>query len=128
MMHRLLPTNYAENRLGARDERVEPAEEATRCAGGHVRRTSARAERCNTVSEPVELELAGKTVRVTSPDKVFFTKRGETKLDLIDYYTAVAEPMMAVVGGRPALCNGSPMGLQGRAFGRNECPKERLTG
>jgi hypothetical protein len=47
MMHRLLPTNYAENRLGARDERVEPAEEATRCAGGHVRRTSARAERCN---------------------------------------------------------------------------------
>ena len=73
--------------------------------------------------EPVELELAGKTVRVTSPDKVFFSKRGETKLDLIDYYTAVAEPMMGVVGGRPALMQRFPDGASGKSFWQKRVPK-----
>ena len=38
-------------RVGARDERAEPTEEATSWIGSHVRRTSARAERINTVRE-----------------------------------------------------------------------------
>ena len=75
------------------------------------------------VPEALELELAGKTVRVTSPDKVFFTKRGETKLDLIDYYIAVAEPMMGVVGGRPALMQRFPDGASGKSFWQKRVPK-----
>ena len=75
------------------------------------------------VPEAIELELAGKTVRVTSPDKVFFTKRGETKLDLIDYYIAVAEPMMSVVGGRPALMQRFPDGASGKSFWQKRVPK-----
>ena len=40
------------------------------------------------------LELAGREVRITSPDKVLFRERGETKLDLVHYYDAVDEPLM----------------------------------
>lgn len=75
------------------------------------------------MTEAVELELAGKVVRVTSPDKVFFTKRGETKLDLIDYYVAVAEPMMGVIGGRPALMQRFPDGASGKSFWQKRVPK-----
>ncbi len=42
-------------------------------------------------------------VAITHPDKVFFPTRGETKLDLVRYYEAVAEPLMATLGGRPVL-------------------------
>ena len=38
------------------------------------------------VSDPVEISVAGRTVSITSPDKVFFTTRGDTKLDLVKYY------------------------------------------
>ena len=33
-------------------------------------------------SDPVELEVSGRTVTITSPDKVFFGERGDTKLDV----------------------------------------------
>ena len=55
-------------------------------------------------SDDVEiLDLDGHEVRVTSPGKVFFTKRGETKLDLVRYYLRVAAPLLATMGGRPTL-------------------------
>ena len=44
------------------------------------------------------LEVAGRDLTVTSPDKVFFAERGETKLDLVRYYLAVAEPLMRAAG------------------------------
>ena len=39
--------------------------------------------------DPVDLEVAGRTVAISSPDKVMFPERGETKLDLARYYVAV---------------------------------------
>ena len=36
------------------------------------------------------LELDGREVRLTSPGKVLFAERGETKRDLVDYYLRVA--------------------------------------
>ena len=38
------------------------------------------------VADEQTLEIAGRRVAVTSPDKVFFSERGETKLDLVRYY------------------------------------------
>ena len=49
----------------------------------------------------IELEVAGRRVEISSPDKVFFPERGETKLDLIRYYMSVEEPLMRALGGRP---------------------------
>jgi DNA ligase D len=73
--------------------------------------------------EPIELELAGKLVRITSPDKVFFSKRGETKLDLVEYYRAVEGPLMAAMGGRPTLMQRFPDGASGKSFFQKRVPK-----
>ena len=37
------------------------------------------------------MEIAGREVVITNPDKVFFPRAGYTKLDLAKYYAAVAE-------------------------------------
>lgn len=73
--------------------------------------------------EAIELEIDGHSVRITNPDKVFFSKRGETKLDLIEFYLAVGGAMMPVVGGRPALLQRFPDGASGKSFFQKRVPK-----
>lgn len=73
--------------------------------------------------ESVTIELAGREVTISSPDKVFFTKRGETKLDLVRYYEAVAEPLLATMGGRPTLMQRFPDGASGKSFFQKRVPK-----
>src|SRR5581483_6600822 len=67
-------------------------------------------------AEETVLELDGRQVRITSPQKVFFPERGETKLDLVRYYEAVREPLMATMGGRPVLLQRFPEGAGGSSF------------
>jgi len=67
-------------------------------------------------AEEAVLELDGREVRITSPHKVFFPERGETKLDLVRYYEAVREPLMATMGGRPVLLQRFPEGAGGSSF------------
>jgi len=62
------------------------------------------------------LEIAGHPVRITSPGRVLFPDNGETKLDLARYYLAVAEPLMAAMGGRPVLLQRFPGGATGPSF------------
>ena len=47
------------------------------------------------------LEIEGREVVITNPDKVFFPRTGHTKLDLVNYYLAVADGA-AARRGRPA--------------------------
>ncbi len=68
------------------------------------------------------IELAGREVKISSPDKVFFTKRGETKLDLVRYYEAVAEPLLATMGGRPTMMQRFPDGASGKSFFQKRVP------
>jgi DNA ligase D-like protein (predicted polymerase) len=68
------------------------------------------------------LELAGREVRITSPGKVLFNERGETKLDLVRYYAAVAEPLMRTMGGRPVLMQRFPQGASGKGFFQKRVP------
>ncbi|SLI11185.1 DNA primase, small subunit [Mycobacteroides abscessus subsp. abscessus] len=42
----------------------------------------------------LEVEVDGRVLAISNPDKVYFTKRGETKADLVRYYQAVAEPLL----------------------------------
>ena len=60
---------------------------------------------------------------MTSPHKVFFRQRGETKLDLVRYYLAVAGPIMAAMGGRPTLMQRFPEGAGGPSFFQKRVPK-----
>ncbi len=72
--------------------------------------------------EAIEVELSGRVVQVSSPDKVFFAEHGETKLDLIRYYEAVEEPLMRALGGRPALMERYPNGAGGPSFFQKRVP------
>jgi DNA ligase D len=72
----------------------------------------------------VELvEAAGREIPVTSPDKVFFPQRGETKLDLVRYYLAVEEPIMRAMRGRPTLMQRFPSGAGGPNFFQKRVPE-----
>jgi len=68
------------------------------------------------------LQLAGREVRITSPDKVLFGEHGQTKLDLIRYYAGVAEPLMRTMGGRPVLMQRFPQGAGGKSFFQKRVP------
>ena len=72
--------------------------------------------------EDVELRLAGRPVRITSPGKLFFRQADATKLDLVRYYEAVAEPLMATMGGRPLLLERHPDGSSGKSFFQKRIP------
>jgi DNA ligase D len=68
------------------------------------------------------LELDGHSVRVTSPGKVMFAERGETKRDLIDYYVGVGEPLLRTMGDRPVLMQRFPKGAGGPSFFQKRVP------
>jgi DNA ligase D len=68
------------------------------------------------------LEIAGRELTVTSPDKVFFSERGETKLDLVRYYLSVSEPFLRAAGGRPTLMQRFPQGAEGSSFFQKRVP------
>ena len=74
-------------------------------------------------SDSVTLMVDGREVRVTNPGKVFFGARGETKLDLVEYYLSVAEPLMRAMGGRPVLLERYPDGAGGKSFFQKRVPK-----
>jgi DNA ligase D len=71
---------------------------------------------------PIVVEAAGREVPVSNPDKVFFTARGETKLDLVRYYLAIEEPLMRALGDRPVLLERYPDGASGPSFFQKRVP------
>jgi DNA ligase D len=73
-------------------------------------------------TEKVEVEAAGRTVAISSPSKVFFTKRGDTKLDLVRFYQAIEEPLLRAIGGRPVLLQRFPNGASGSSFFQKRVP------
>jgi DNA ligase D len=75
------------------------------------------------VAPDVELEVAGHAVRVTSPDKVMFGQRGDTKLDLVDYFLAIGDSVLRAIGRRPVLMERYPDGAGGKSFFQKRVPK-----
>ena len=73
----------------------------------------------------VELEVGSRTVKVTNPDKVFFRARGETKLDLVQYYLSVGEGIVRVLYERPTQLKRHPDGAEGEAIYQKRVPKHR---
>lgn len=73
--------------------------------------------------ESVVREISGHELKISNPDKVFFKKNGQTKLDLIDFYEAIEEPLMLAMGGRPTLMQRFPDGASGKSFFQKRVPK-----
>jgi len=63
-----------------------------------------------------ELEIAGHTVRLTSPDKVMFPRPGYTKRDVFEYYLAVGDGIMRALDHRPTTLQRFPDGIEGEMF------------
>ncbi|HEX6476317.1 MAG TPA: non-homologous end-joining DNA ligase [Acidimicrobiales bacterium] len=73
----------------------------------------------------VVVEAAGRELTITHPERVFFDERGDTKLDLVRYYEAVAVPLLAAIGGRPVLLQRFPNGAGGSSFFQKRVPENR---
>src|SRR5512146_1481427 len=73
----------------------------------------------------VELEVGSRVVKVTNPDKVFFSVRGETKLDLVQHYVAVADGIVRALYERPTQLKRHPDGAEGEAIYQKRVPEKR---
>ena len=71
------------------------------------------------------IEVAGRQVTISNPDKVFFPKTGHTKIDLVRYYMAVAEGALRGVDGRPMALKRFVNGAEGEAFFQKRAPTTR---
>ena len=71
------------------------------------------------------LEIEGREVTITNPDKVFYPRTGHTKLDLVRYYLAVAPGALRGVADRPMALKRYVHGITGEAFYQKRAPENR---
>ncbi|UQA90923.1 non-homologous end-joining DNA ligase [Streptomyces halobius] len=71
----------------------------------------------------VELDVAGRTVRVSNPDKTYYPERGFTKLDVAHYYLSVVEGVLRGLRNRPTTMQRFPDGVDGESFYQKRAPK-----
>ncbi|HEX6677684.1 MAG TPA: DNA polymerase domain-containing protein [Actinomycetes bacterium] len=71
------------------------------------------------------LEVAGREVKITNPEKVFFPRTGHTKLDLVRYYLAVADGALRGVARRPMALKRFVNGAEGEFFFQKRAPTSR---
>jgi len=69
------------------------------------------------------VEVAGREVRLSNPDKVFFPEIGVTKRDLVDYYLAVADAALVHLRERPTVLKRYPDGAAAEPFFQKRVPK-----
>ena len=78
------------------------------------------------MAEPkLVLELVGHEVAISNPSKVFFTRAGVTKLDMVRYYLAVAPGALGGVGDRPMALKRFVNGAESEAFFQKRAPDKR---
>lgn len=75
------------------------------------------------LGEPVELEVDGRTVRLSSPNRVYFPEQGWTKLDVARYYLAVGEGILRATRDRPTMLHRFPEGLAGEKVYSKRVPR-----
>ena len=73
-------------------------------------------------SAPVELSVGARTVRLSNPDRVYFSARGETKLDLARYYLSVGEGIVRALRERPCMLHRFPSGVGGEKVHQKRLP------
>ena len=72
------------------------------------------------------LSIEGREVRVTNPDKAYFSKQTKlSKLDLVRYYLSVAPGALAGIRDRPVVLKRFVDGAEGEAFYQKRAPANR---
>ena len=73
--------------------------------------------------EPVILDVDGFDVRISNPERVYFSARGETKLDLARYYEAVGPGIVNALRERPCMLHRFPDGVDGEKVHQKRLPR-----
>ena len=72
------------------------------------------------------LLIDGREVRITNPDKLYFSKQAKvTKLDLVRYYLSIAPGALAGIRDRPIVLKRFVNGAEGEAFYQKRAPEQR---
>src|ERR1700760_665034 len=72
------------------------------------------------------LSIDGREVRVTHPDKLYFSRQAQvTKLDLVRYYLSVAEGALTGIRDRPIVLKRFVNGAEAEAFYQKRAPSDR---
>jgi DNA ligase D len=74
-------------------------------------------------SSAIEIEIDDKVVKVSNPDRVYFPARGETKLDLVEYYLSVGDGIVNALRERPCMLHRFPTGVTGEKVHQKRLPK-----
>jgi DNA ligase D len=74
-------------------------------------------------SPSTELEVGPRVVKISNPDRVYFSARGETKLDLAQYYLSVGEGIVRALRDRPCMLHRFPDGVDGQKIYQKRLPK-----
>ncbi|XVX20788.1 non-homologous end-joining DNA ligase [Actinomycetota bacterium] len=72
---------------------------------------------------PLELSVGARTVRLSSPERVYFPETGATKLDLANYYLAVGDGIVNALRERPCMLHRFPKGIEGAKVHQKRLPK-----
>jgi bifunctional non-homologous end joining protein LigD len=70
----------------------------------------------------VILEVCGRKLRVSKPDKLFFPLRGHTKLDLVRYYIECEQAVVRHLRERPTVLKRWVDGVEGKPFFQKRVP------
>jgi DNA ligase D len=73
--------------------------------------------------EPVVLDVDGFDVRISNPERPYFSARGETKLDLARYYEAVGPGIVNALRERPCMLHRFPDGVDGEKVHQKRLPR-----
>jgi DNA ligase D-like protein (predicted polymerase) len=72
-----------------------------------------------------QVDAAGRAVAISNPGKILFPEAGHTKLDLVNYYLAVAEGALRGAGQRPNMLVCYPDGVGSEFFYQKRAPESR---
>jgi DNA ligase D-like protein (predicted polymerase) len=72
------------------------------------------------------LSIEGREVRITNPQKPYFTKQAKlSKLEIVEYYLAVAEGALQGIRDRPVVLKRFVDGADGEPFYQKRAPEKR---
>jgi DNA ligase D-like protein (predicted polymerase) len=77
------------------------------------------------MASSLSMDIGGRTLRVTNPDKIVFPDAGVTKLDLIEYYLSVADGALRGVADRPMILKRFVKGIAEEAIFQKRAPEKR---
>ena len=73
----------------------------------------------------VEVQIEGRTLKLTNLEKVLYPEVGFTKAQVIDYYTRIAPAILSHTKNHPLTLKRYPNGVDSDFFYEKNCPKHR---